>query len=138
MTINIEAEDPVEVVRETTNGGARVVLDTTPYAPQSVSQGVAMAASGGTLVLAGLKGRRAVPELFSDDVIHKELTIRGVLGVDMASFEQAVQLIESEKYPLGQLHTHSFDVTEAERAILTLTRAFPEEQVLHIAIVPQR
>ncbi len=137
VIINVEAEDPVEAVREATQGGAQVVLDTTPYAPQSVTHAVGMATRQGRLVLAGLKGRRAVPELFSDDVIHKELTIRGVLGVDLDSFEQAVQLIESEKYPLEKLHTHSFDVTEAERAIKTLTGAFPEEQAVHIAIVPQ-
>ena len=89
------------------------------------------------MVLAGLKGRRAVPELFSDDVIHKALTLKGVLGVDLDSFEQAVQLIESEKYPLEKLHTHSFDVTEAERAIQTLAGAFPDEQAVHIAIVPK-
>jgi threonine dehydrogenase-like Zn-dependent dehydrogenase len=137
VTVNVEAEDAVEAVREATGGGARVVLDTTPYAAQSVSHAVAMAAPQGTVVLAGLKGRRAVPELFSDDVIHKELTVRGVLGVDYDSFDQAVRLIESGKYPLAKLHTHSFDVTEAERAIQTLTGAFPTEQALHIAIVPQ-
>lgn len=36
-----------------------------------------------------------------------------------------------------QLHTHSFDVTEAERAIQTLAGAFPDEQPVHIAIVPK-
>lgn len=136
-TINVEAEDPIAMVREATQGGARIVVDTTPYAPQVIPQAVAMAASGGTIVLAGLKGHRAVPDLYSDDVIHKELTLRGVLGVDYDSFEQAVQLIESEKYPLAKLHTHSFDVAEAERAIQTLTGAFPDEQPVHIAIVPR-
>ncbi len=135
--INVEADDPVEAVLDATHGGAQVILDTTPYAPQSITHAVGIAARQGRVVMAGLKGRRAVPDLFSDDVIHKELTMRGVLGVDLDSFEQAVQLIESEKYPLEKLHTHSFDVTEAERAIQTLTGAFPEEQAVHIAIVPQ-
>jgi threonine dehydrogenase-like Zn-dependent dehydrogenase len=136
VIINVEADNPVTAVLEETQGGAQVVLDTTPYAPQSVTHAVGMAARHGRVVLAGLKGRRAVPELFSDDVIHKELTLKGVLGVDLDSFEQAVQLIESEKYPLDKLHTHSFDVTEAERAIQTLAGAFPDEQAVHIAIVP--
>lgn len=43
-----------------------------------------------------------------------------------------------QKYPLEQLHTHSLDVTEAERAMQTLAGAFPEEQALPSAIVPQR
>jgi len=137
VIINVEADDPVSAVLDETQGGAQVVLDTTPYAPQSITHAVGMAARHGRVVLAGLKGRRAVPELFSDDVIHKELTLKGVLGVDLDSFEQAVQLIESEKYPLEKLHTHSFDVTEAERAIQTLAGAFPDEQPVHIAIVPK-
>ena len=137
VIINVEADDPVAAVRDETQGGAQVVLDTTPYAPQSITHAVGMAAQHGRVVLAGLKGRRAVPDLFSDDVIHKELTLKGVLGVDLDSFEQAVQLIESEKYPLEKLHTHSFDVTEAERAVQTLAGAFPDEQAVHIAIVPK-
>jgi threonine dehydrogenase-like Zn-dependent dehydrogenase len=137
VTINVEAEDPVAAVQNATNGGARVVVDTTPYAPQVIPQAVAMAAQGGTIVLAGLKGRHPVPELYSDDVIHKELTLRGVLGVDYDAFEQAVRLIESQKYPLAKLHTHSFDVTEAERAIQTLAGVFPKAQAVHVAIVPQ-
>lgn len=137
-TINVDAEDPVAVVQNVTNGGARVVVDTTPYAPQVIPQAVAMAAPGGTIVLAGLKGRRPVPELYSDDLLHKELTVRGVWGVDYDSFAQAVGLIESQVYPLAKLHTHSFDVTEAERAIQTLAGTFPHEQAVHIAIVPRQ
>ena len=138
VTINVDAEDAVEAVLEETHGGAQVILDTTPYAPQSVTHAVAMAAHQGRIVVAGIKGRRAVPDLFSDDVVHKELTIRGVLGVDYDAFDQAVRLIEAGKYPLEKLHTHSFDVTEAERAIQTLTGAFPDEQAIHIAIVPRQ
>jgi threonine dehydrogenase-like Zn-dependent dehydrogenase len=64
--------------------------------------------------------------------------MRGVFGVDYDSFEQAVRLIESQTYPLDKLHTHSFDVAEAERAIQTLAGAFPAEQAVHIAIVPRQ
>jgi 2-desacetyl-2-hydroxyethyl bacteriochlorophyllide A dehydrogenase len=137
VTINVEAEDTVAAVRDATQGGARVVVDTTPYAPHVVPQAVAMAAHGGTIVLAGLKGQRPVAELYSDDLLHKELTVRGVWGVDYDSFEQAVRLIEAQKYPLHTLHTHSFDVADAERAIQTLAGAFPDEQAVHIAIVPR-
>ncbi|GIX48215.1 MAG: putative alcohol dehydrogenase adh [Candidatus Tectimicrobiota bacterium] len=136
VTINVEAEDAVAVVREATGGGARVVLDTTPYAPQAVTQAIAMAAPRGTVVIAGLKGQRPVPEFYSDELLHKELTLRGVWGVDEASFEQAVRLIEAQKYPLHKLHTHSFDLSEAERAIQTLAGRFPSEPAIHVAIVP--
>jgi threonine dehydrogenase-like Zn-dependent dehydrogenase len=97
-----------------------------------------MAAPGGTIVLAGLKGRRPVPELYSDDLLHKELTVRGVWGVDYDAFEQAVRLSEAQAYPLAKLRTHSFDVTEAERTIQTLAGTFPHEHAVYIAIVPRQ
>ena len=65
--------------REATGGGAEVVVDTTPYAPQSLNHAIAIAVRKGRIVVAGLKGRRLANELPVDDVIFKELTIRGVL-----------------------------------------------------------
>ncbi|WP_040833636.1 zinc-dependent alcohol dehydrogenase [Nocardia brevicatena] len=132
-TINIEAEDPVAVVRDLTAGvGARVVVDTTPRAAESVTDAIDMAAQGGIVVLAGLKGVRTVPGLFSDRIITKELTIKGVLGVDYTSLEQAVRLIESGRYPLHRLHTHSFDIGEVTQALETLARG----EAIHLAIMP--
>jgi len=136
LTIDAEKEDVVAAVREATGGGADVVVDTTPFAPQSVSQAVAMARSRGRIVLAGLKGRRPTPELYADDVIYKQLTIHGVLSMPYDDFERAVQLIESRKYPLERLHTHSFPVEQAELAIQTLAGAVPGANPVHIAIVP--
>ncbi|MGN9847513.1 zinc-dependent alcohol dehydrogenase [Nonomuraea sp. H19] len=137
VTIDVEADDPVTIVKDVTQGvGARVIVDTTPRAPEAVVQAVEMAAQGGTVVLAGLKGRREVPGLFSDLVVTKELTVKGVLGVDYTSLEQAVTLIEADKYPLSRINTHSFDVSEATRALQTLAGEIPGEKAIHIAIVP--
>ena len=135
-TINVEAEDTVAAIRDATHGGARIVVDTTPHAPEAVAQAIAVASQGGTVVLAGLKGGRAVPGLYSDEVVRKELTVRGVMGADNESFERAVRLLETKKYPLQRLHTHSFDISDAERAIQTLAGAFPNERPVHVAIVP--
>ena len=136
LTVNAEQEDVVAVVREVTGGGADVVVDTTPFAPQSVSQAVAIARSRGRIVLAGLKGRRPTPELYADDMIYKQLTIHGVLGMPYDDFERAVALIESRKYQLQRLHTHSFPIEQAELAIRALAGAVPGANPIHIAIVP--
>ena len=135
LTIDVEMTDPVAAVREATGGGAQVVVDTTPFAPQSVSHAVAMAARRGHIVLAGLKGRRPTPEFFADDLIYRELTVHGVLGMPYDDFERAIALIESRKYPLEKLHTHSFPIEQAERAIQTLSGVIPSNAI-HVAIVP--
>ena len=136
LALDAEEDDVVTAVREATGGGADVVVDTTPFAPQSVSQAVGMAKSRGRIVLAGLKGRRPTPELYADDVIYKQLTIHGVLSMPYDDFERAVRLIESRKYPLERLHTHSFPVEQAELAIQTLAGSVPGVNPIHVAVVP--
>jgi len=52
------------------------------------------------------------------------------------NYERAVRLIESRKYPLERLHTHTLPLTDAERAIRLLARQEPGEDAIHIALVP--
>lgn len=136
LAIDVEREDVVAWMRAASDGGADVVVDTTPFAPQAVSHAVAMAARRGRIVLAGLKGRRATPNLFADDIIYKELTIQGVLSMPVEDFDRAVALIESRKYPLEKLHTHSFPIEQAEQAIQALAGKIPGVNAIHVAIVP--
>ena len=91
--VNAETEDVVARVRELTGGGAEVVVDTTPYAPQSLNHAVAIAVRKGRIVVAGLKGLRPTRELQADDVIYKELTIRGVLSMPVDDTFRAIELI---------------------------------------------
>jgi threonine dehydrogenase-like Zn-dependent dehydrogenase len=136
LVIDAEREDVVARVREATDGGATVVVDTTPYAAASPAHAVAMASRRGRVVLAGLKGRRSTPDFFADDVIYKELTVRGVLSMPYADFERAVQLLESRKYPFEKLHTHSFPVEQAELALQILAGKVEGAGAVHVAIVP--
>jgi threonine dehydrogenase-like Zn-dependent dehydrogenase len=136
LAVDVEATDVVTAVRDATGGGAHVIVDTTPFAPQSLTHAVAMASRRGRIVLAGLKGRRPTPDLFADDIIYKELTVQGVLSMPYDDFERAVALIESRKYPLEKLHTHSFPIEQAEQAILTLSGAITGMNAIHIAIAP--
>lgn len=136
-TINVEAEDPVGSVREITDGrGADVVVDVTAYALEAVTQAVDMARKGGTIVLCGIKGMKAVPDFLSDKVVLKELTIMGALGVDYRAYEAAIRVIESGRYPLEEMHTHTLPLEDAEHALRLLAREIPGEEAIHIALVP--
>src|SRR6202012_3848397 len=61
-TINVDEEDTVARVRELTGGdGVDVVLDLTPMAAQPIIDAINAVRWGGTIVLAGLKGRQETP-----------------------------------------------------------------------------
>ncbi|HEY0694801.1 MAG TPA: zinc-binding dehydrogenase [Kribbella sp.] len=137
-TIVADEEDTVERVAELTNGeGADVVLDLTPVATEPVLHAIEAAKPQGTVVLAGMKGSGKVISGFSaDTVIVKELTLRGVAGQDLRAYEPALRLIESNKYPLEKMSTHSFSLEEAERAVLTLAGRVLGEESISITITP--
>jgi threonine dehydrogenase-like Zn-dependent dehydrogenase len=136
-TIDVERDDPVRTVSEITDGMmADVVIDVTAYAVEAVTQAIRLARRGGRIVLAGTKGAKPVPDFLSDVVVGKELTIIGALGVDWPAYEAAVRLIESGRYPLEQMHTHTLRLDEAERGLRLLAGDVPGEEAIHIALVP--
>jgi threonine dehydrogenase-like Zn-dependent dehydrogenase len=135
-TINAETDDVVAAVRDATGGGAEVVVDTTPYAPQSLGHAIAMAVRRGRIVVAGLKGLRPAREFPVDEVIYKELTIRGVLSMPVDETFRAIDIIESGRYPFERMHTLSLPLEQAEEAIDALAGKLPGVNPVHLAIVP--
>ena len=136
-TIDIERENLLQLVREVTDGAmADIVVDVTAYANEPVTQAIDVARRGGTVILAGMKGPKPVEGFFNDRVVAKELRIQGVFGVDFQAYEPAIRLIESGKYPLEKMHTHTLPLEEAERALQILAREIPGEEAIHIALVP--
>lgn len=136
-TINVDEEDTVERVTEITGGEmADVVLELTPMATQPILDGIEAARFGGTMVLAGLKTGAPV-ELVSDRIIHKSLSIVGAFSVDSRGYSEAIRIIESERFPLEKLHTHTFGLADAARAIATLAGEVPGENAVHVTIRPE-
>ncbi|HET9476067.1 MAG TPA: zinc-binding dehydrogenase [Dehalococcoidia bacterium] len=138
LALTADRDDIRRAVREATSGrGADVVIDVTSYATSAVTLAIDLARRGGRVVLAGTKGlTNPVPDFLSDKIVLKELTLLGALGVDHVNYERAVRLIESRKYPLEKMHTHTLPLDQAERAIRLLSGADPDEQAIHIALVP--
>lgn len=131
-------EDVAGRVNELTRGeGADVVIDVTAEAMEPIVQAVDLARTGGTIILAGVKGPNgAIPDLQNDVIFSKELTIRGVKNADFDSFAIAVKLIESRKYPFEKMHTHSFALCDLERAIQTLAGRVHGEQAVCVSLDP--
>ena len=137
-TIEADREDAVARARELTGGAlADVVLDVSTYATKPVTDALELAKPGGTVVLAGIKGGRAVPDFVSDRIVTKALTVKGAYGVESTSYRAAIRMIESGRYPLHRLRSHTFRLDETELAIRTLAREAPGgEDAIHVVIVP--
>jgi threonine dehydrogenase-like Zn-dependent dehydrogenase len=135
-TIDVESADTVARVREITDGKlCDVVLDVTPLALQPVNDAIECVRRGGRVVLAGLKGRK--PMQFSPDaIIQKGATVIGAYGVDSRAYAEAIGIIESGRFPLERLHTHSFALEDSARAIATLAGDIPGETAVHVSVHP--
>jgi threonine dehydrogenase-like Zn-dependent dehydrogenase len=134
--VDVEREDVVTAVREATGGGAEVVVDTTPYAPQSLNHAVAIAVRRGRVVVAGLKGMKPAQDVPVDDIIYKELTVRGVLSMPVDETFRAVDIIDSGRYPFARMHTLSLPLEQAEDAIHALAGHIQGVNPIHLAIEP--
>jgi threonine dehydrogenase-like Zn-dependent dehydrogenase len=136
-TIDVENEDAKERIRELTDGrGADVVIDVSSYSTTPVREALDYVAPGGTVVLAGVKGFKPIPEFVSDKIVLKEIRILGAIGVTSTGYESAIRLIESRRHPLEKMHTHDFALGEAELAIRTLAREIPGQESIHSCLLP--
>lgn len=137
LAVDIEQHEAIERIMGATGGlGVDIAIDTTPHATQPVRDAVAVTRPGGTIVLAGLKGRgRGVDAFPADEVAMKFQTIKGVKAVDYHSFERAIRLIESGTVPVEALHTHHFALDRAADAVRALSS--PTESAIAITIEPE-
>lgn len=131
-----DAEDTVERVRDITGGAmADVVLELTPMATGPVTDALLAARHGGRVVLAGLKGGKQVP-LQTDLVINRALTVVGAFGVDATAYAEAISIIESRRFPLEKLHTHTFGLDDTALAMEVLAGEVRGEQAVHVSVHP--
>jgi threonine dehydrogenase-like Zn-dependent dehydrogenase len=70
-------------------------------------------------VLSGIKGPVGV-SLNVDRIIYKELHIRGVYSQGNKAYREALRILEEGPQVLDLLHTHEFELSRAEDALLTL------------------
>jgi threonine dehydrogenase-like Zn-dependent dehydrogenase len=136
-TIVVDQADPVDAVMQLTGGrGADVVVDASAGATDPVVQAIDMARSGGTVILGGLKGGAQVGGFVSDRVVLKQLRVQGVGGHDHEAVGSALRVIASGEYPLHLMRTHVLPLSEAERAIRMVGRGIPDEEPIHVTLVP--
>ena len=135
-TVAADQEDPRLLVAGLTDGQmADVVIDVTNSAT-SPALALDVVRTMGTLVLAG--GKSNEPSLLmTDEITAKEITIRGVNTHDSTSVRQSLSIAESGRYPLDEIVSHRFPLSDAERAILTLAGEIPTDGLIKIVMYPK-
>jgi threonine dehydrogenase-like Zn-dependent dehydrogenase len=135
-TIVVDETDTVERVTELTDGQlADVTLELTPMATAPVTDALLATRHGGRVVLAGLKGGKEVP-MVTDLVINRALTVVGAFGVDARAYAEAIRIIESRRFPLERLHTHTFGLDDTALAIEALAGEVAGEAAVHVSVHP--
>ena len=107
-----------EKILELTGGrGADVVFEASG-APASFVEGVDMLAKMGRYVVIGQASQRTV-DFAPGKILEKYCVILGNKGADIRHFYKALNFIDAyrEKYPFGDIISHKFPLTEADKAL---------------------
>ncbi len=136
-TIDIESQDLLETVADITGGlMVDLVIDCASGGPETVVSAIRVARKSGRVVLGGQK-RRPVPSFESDLIIRKFLTVKGMRGHSYQSVELALGLIASGRHPLHELCTHTYGLSEVDRALRTVGGE-GDPDAIHCCIDPWR
>ena len=130
-----EQETAAELV-DLTDGGADVVVDTTPFYDGALGLAAGIARQGGRIVSAGIKGRRTATQLFQDDLTFKELCVMGVSAPGPEDFSAAVDLLGEQVEMFAPLHTHSFGLNDVVQALEVAAGRVPGTQAIHVSLEP--
>jgi threonine dehydrogenase-like Zn-dependent dehydrogenase len=135
-TIMVDVEDAVARVREITAGHmADTVVNVTNGAPKALGMSLDLAGIRATIVAAGT-AHAAAEGFMADTIMYKELTIKGVRGRYKRSLLPAITIIESGKYPLEKMATHTYPLEETDAAIRTVG-GVGEPDAIHVTVIPK-
>lgn len=127
VTVDVQRQNLKEVVREVSGSSmAAVVVDTTPRATEPLLEALDLVRPGGTVVVAGLKGK-PLTGFNSDDLLLKEITIVPGVAASHHVYGQAVEMVAAELERVSLLRTHSFKMEHAAHALEMMAGDGPSE-----------
>ena len=127
----------MKALRAATGGRlADVVVDVTAKAPAALGQAVALAATGGTVVLAGTRGSNDTPGFAPDHVVYKELHLVGALGVDATAYAAALDVLASGRWPFDALPRTCAGLDDLDHLLRLLSGDVDGARPVHAVAVP--
>jgi threonine dehydrogenase-like Zn-dependent dehydrogenase len=130
--IDATAVDPVARIRERTGDGVNVVIDAASVSTVTVTQGMQMAARGGSVVIGGLKDRRPVENFISDLIPMRQLHLHA--GFPGDHVQTAIELIESGQVPTAELLGDVVGLDGLDDAIALLERRIPGRDAIRMGL----
>ncbi|MET8805859.1 zinc-binding dehydrogenase [Streptomyces sp. NPDC004546] len=134
--VDVTQEDALSRVLDLTGGrGVDVVLDCTAGAGTvPVLLGIdALKRREGTMVVQGELA--AFPDFPIKKLTEKSIALKSARGHSYRSCELALEQLASGRFPLEKLSTHSFPLTDVDRAIRTVGGESGEDAV-HVSLLP--
>jgi alcohol dehydrogenase len=120
LAVDVGTTDAAKAVRQATGGGADIVVDVTAKAPAALGQAIAIARTGGTIVMAGTRGSADTPGFWPDLIVFKELRILGALAVDAPAYRAALDLLATGRYPFADLPRRCAPLESAEDLVRSM------------------
>jgi threonine dehydrogenase-like Zn-dependent dehydrogenase len=133
MVVDARKADVAGSVADSLGARPEVVLDVTRDDPDALHTALDLVRSGGTVVIASIKGVRAVNQLFSDIIVLKEITVRGGFGASTSGYHWAARYVETDPR-LDDLVSHEFPLDEAERAVEAAAGLLGHEELIAVAV----
>jgi len=133
--VDVEKEDLLSFIKERTRGrGIDLVLDVTG-SPPSIALALEVVRKQGTIIEAGLiGGDREVPFIL-DRLAQKEIRIQGARSKGYAATKAAISLVESKRYPVGEMVTHLYPLKDCQEA-LTVAQGKEGVRPIKVAMIP--
>ena len=137
LAVDVATDDPVAALKTATGGLADVVVDVTAKAPAAFAQGVALAKTGATLVVAGTRGEPGAPGFSPDLIVYKELKVQGALGVDVTAYSAALRMLAEARYPFAELPRQVAGFDDLEPLIQVMAGEAPGAPPVHGVFAPR-
>jgi L-iditol 2-dehydrogenase len=132
--INSTKEDPVQRVKEITEGrGADKVISANPSV-RAQAQSIYMARQGGIVVFFGGVPKGSLCELDTNYIHYHNLWIYGHFGASSLQVQKAFELAISEKFPADKFITHVFPLKEINQGIELVRNG----EAIKVVLLPNR
>lgn len=137
VTIDVEKEDPRQVIRDLTNGyGVDSTVDTAGGGASTMQLAVdALKRKEGIMVFQGGDTSSLYPDFPIGRVARKYVQMRPARGHSFNSVEQSLRWIASHRFPLHLLQTHHFGLNQVDWAIKS-TGGVGAEGAIHVTVLP--